>query len=163
MKSIVVYYSWSGNTEIAAKTIAAATRSRILELREKAARKLPWVYVVGGFQAILGIRSRLAKETFDLKGADTVILCSPIWASSPVPAVNTFLAKADLKGRKVAVFFTLGDDKPPLKAFKKAAALIAAKGGKFGGSGHFQVPLKGKAAPGMMKTAVKAFIKKIRK
>ena len=163
MKAIVVYYSWSGNTEVAAGVLASAVKAKKLELKETKKRKLPWVYVVGGFQAITGARSKLTQENFNLKGIDTVFVCSPIWASSPVPAVNTFLAKADLKGKKVLGLFILGDDKPPKKAFKNLEAKVLKKDGIFGGATFLQSPEKEKLPAAAVKTLVSGWLKKINK
>jgi flavodoxin len=162
MKAVVVYYSWSGNTEVAAKTLAGALKAKTIELKETKGRKLPWVHIIGGFQAVCGLRSRLTQKTFDLKGADTVFVCSPIWGSCPAPAVNTFLSRADLNSRKVYALFTLGDEKLPEKALNKIASRVAGRGGKFCGAVHFQAPMKGKLTPERIKAPVTRWLKSIK-
>jgi flavodoxin len=53
---------------------------------------------------------------------DLVVIGTPIWAWSPTPAIRTYIAKNDLSGKKVALFFTQDSDKPA--AIEKTKALL---------------------------------------
>jgi hypothetical protein len=52
-----------------------------------------------------------------------------VWASSPVPAVNSFINEANLKGRKVVLFFTFGG-MGSQSAIDKLKKKVENKGGK---------------------------------
>ena len=108
MKSIIVYYSLEGNTEYAAKKIAEKTGSDLLKINPVKN------YPKSGFRKFLwGGKSVLMKETpelepfyLDLSPYDTVVLGTPIWASSIAPPLRTFLQDAarSLASKRVVAF-----------------------------------------------------------
>lgn len=106
MKSVVVYYSLTGNTGLVAKMIAeriGADMVRLLPEKEvpvSGAKK----YIIGGKSVMLNEKPKLLNEDLNLDGYDTLILGTPIWARSYVPAVNTLLSDYRIKGKNVYLF-----------------------------------------------------------
>jgi hypothetical protein len=49
------------------------------------------------------MRSELANADFSLHDYDRIVLCQPLWAFHPVPAVNAFFARSDLHGKSKRV------------------------------------------------------------
>lgn len=128
MKAIVVYYSLGGKTKAAAEGFAKELGCETREIEETKKRTVLGAYVLGAFAAMRGKTSEIKPLNINYKDYDTIVLATPVWASSPVPAVNAFLEGADFKGKQAVLLIcpASGDD-------SKASALltekIKAKGG----------------------------------
>jgi menaquinone-dependent protoporphyrinogen IX oxidase len=110
MKSLVVYYSLTGKTRLVAQTIAEALNAALVEITEKRPPVMPFVYVSGSFAALTNRKSKINPINVDLKQYERIFVGSPIWASRPVPAVNSFIYRTNFEGRSVVPFFTMGGD-----------------------------------------------------
>ncbi|UCD22689.1 MAG: flavodoxin, partial [Chloroflexota bacterium] len=53
---------------------------------------------------------KISPVDIDLKQYERVFIGSPIWASRPTPAVNSFIYQTDFERRSVIPFFTMGGD-----------------------------------------------------
>ena len=127
-KSAIIYYSWVGNTEVAAKEIQRLTSYDLLKILEKKERKLG--NIMGpAFSALLGWESSIEPMDFSLKDYDNIFLGTPIWAGKTTPAINKFLNKANFKGKNVWVFITKADEKVPQKVIESITSRIEKKGG----------------------------------
>jgi len=123
MKSLVVYYSLTGKTKLVAQAIAEALNATLLEIEEKKPRKLgPLVYLLGGFAAIMNRGTKINPIDVDLKQHERIFIGSPIWASRPTPAINSFIYQTNFEGRSIIPFFTMGGDNS-----EKALANITTK------------------------------------
>jgi flavodoxin len=122
MKSLVVYYSRTGNAKYVAETVAAELGSDIEEVVDLKKRdgKLGWMSA--GREASAGKCAQIAPTKKDPKDYDLIIIGTPVWAWSPSCAIRTYLGNHDLSGKKVALFFTL--DNNPRQAVEKTKALI---------------------------------------
>ena len=81
----------------------------VLELRERYDRGVLSAATVGSYLASRGMGSQIDPFEIDFDAYDTVILATPVWHGSPVPAVNAFLHKVDLRaGRFQACFYMMG-------------------------------------------------------
>ena len=107
MKSIVLYYSQTGNTEIIAKRIAKDFGAELLKIEPD--------IVYGGFLSscvrVIGDRMRKDLPTYvteipDLTEYDTVFVGFPIWAADVPDFVQAFLKDCDLAGKRVIPFAT---------------------------------------------------------
>jgi flavodoxin len=134
MRSLVVYYSLTGKTRLVAQAIAEALNTTLLEITETKTRKLgPFIYLVGGFGAITNRGSKTNPVDVDLKQYERIFVGSPIWASRPVPAVNSFIYQTNFEGRSVIPFFSMGGTTPE-KALANITAKIEKRQGKVTGS-----------------------------
>jgi len=123
MKSMVVYYSLTGKTKLVSHVIAGAVDAALVEIKEKKPRKLgPLLYLIGGFGAITNRGTEIRPVDVDVKQYERIFIGSPIWASRPVPAINSFVYQTNFEGRHVVPFFTMGGDNS-----EKAVANITAK------------------------------------
>lgn len=134
MAVAVVYYSATGNCALAAKALAGKLGASLVELREAKAKDLSRVnasFMLAGFRAAMGLRSKLAGQPWqDAAGADELHIVFPIWASKPVPAVNTFLSRMDVAGKRVALYTVQADPGDTAKPCReKLAEKIRAMGG----------------------------------
>lgn len=111
MKSLVVYYSKSGNSKFVAQTIAEKIGADTEEVIDKKNRR-GWIgFLTAGFDATLGKETQIEETKFQPKNYDLVVVGTPIWNSRPAPAIRTYLNKNDLSQQKVAFFCTLGGSK----------------------------------------------------
>lgn len=106
MKSVVVYYSLTGSTGLIAKMIAERIGADVVKLLPE--KEVPASgakkYILGGKSVMLNEKPKLLNDDLDLDRYDTLILGTPIWARSFVPAVNTFLSEYMIKDKNVYLF-----------------------------------------------------------
>ena len=108
MKTVIVYYSMLGNSELTAGKIAEKLGADVIRIEpdkaypDKGAKKFLW----GGKSAVMGEMPRLKPYEFDADKYDVIILGFPVWASRPAPPIKTFVEefKGRLKEKKLAAF-----------------------------------------------------------
>ena len=108
MSDLVVYYSRTNNTKLAAQTIQQETGADLLEIKDKKNRSGPLGFLIGGFDAFREKTTEIEYDKVDLKQYDTVYIGTPVWASKPTPAIIQFLRENDLGGVKAVTFCTTG-------------------------------------------------------
>jgi flavodoxin len=111
LKSLVVYYSRTGNARFVAETIAAEIGADVEEVIDFKNRTGALAYLTGGADARRGKETKIAPATKSPAEYDLVIVGTPVWAGRPAPAILTYLKKHDFSDKKVAVFFTQGGKK----------------------------------------------------
>lgn len=109
-KTLVIYYSHSGNTRHLAEMIAKQAKGDCLEIVPQDAYPQGYNEVVAQAQKEIkaGYRPALKNKAMDLSAYDTVLVGTPNWWSSIAPPIATFLENNDLSEKKVAVFCTHG-------------------------------------------------------
>lgn len=108
MKTAIVYYSMSGNTEYVAERIAKEINADLIPIfpeksfPDKGFKKFLW----GGKSAVMGEMPNLLPYTFDAEKYDSVIFGTPVWASNFTPPIRTFISKNrdNLKNKKISAF-----------------------------------------------------------
>lgn len=129
MKPVVIYYSFSGKTSVIAESIAKELGCDCKRIEEERKRSTIGAYVLGAFAAMRGKSSDIKPLNLDFNNYDTIIISTPVWASSPVPAINAFVEQTNFKNKNVVLLIApaSGDD-------SKTAALLTnrihTKGGK---------------------------------
>ena len=122
MKSLVVYYSRTGNAKFVAETIAAELGSDTEEVIDLKNREGKLGYLGGGSDAARGKETEISETKRSPAEYDLVIVGTPVWVGRPTPAIRTYLHKNDLSGKKVALFFT--QSSPKAQAIDKTKALM---------------------------------------
>ncbi|MCL2695231.1 MAG: hypothetical protein FWE69_02775 [Clostridiales bacterium] len=92
MKTLVLYYSYTGNTKRIALELAAkegADSAEILDARRPGKFR---AYTAGIFAVIKGKAWPMQPLDVDWSAYDRIILCAPVWASNPPPVVISALA-----------------------------------------------------------------------
>ena len=139
-KVLIAYYSWSGNTRVAAEQIRKITGGTLFEI--KTAKPYPAEYDACVEQAKKECRSgfcpELASKAGDLAKYDVIFLGTPNWWSTMAPPVRTFLTTENLSGKTVIPFVTHGgggmaDCERDMRKISPKAWFV--KGGAFSGSG----------------------------
>ncbi len=106
MKTVIVYYSLSGNCEYVSGLAAEKLGADLLKLEPVKAypdsgfRKYFW----GGKSAVMGEKPELLPYDFDAGKYDRIIFTFPVWAGSPTPPINTFVSenREALRSKKLA-------------------------------------------------------------
>src|SRR3972149_5606139 len=105
MKTLVVYYTRTGNSKFAAETIAAELGADIEEVIDLKNRQGKLAYMSCGRDAMSGKETEIAQTTRKPTEYELIIISQPVWAWSPTPAIRTYANKNDLSGKKLALFF----------------------------------------------------------
>jgi len=106
LKTLVVYYSRTGNAKSVAEKIAGELEAEIEEVVDKKKRSGVFGFLSGGKDATIGNKTEIAETRKNPVDFDLIVVVTPVWSSSPTPAIRTYLLKHDLAGKKVAVFYT---------------------------------------------------------
>jgi flavodoxin len=141
MKNLVVYYSLEGNTRYIAENIASETGAEILELKPLSEIKSSGFskYLWGGRQVVMGKKPDLQSISIDPGDYDTIFIGTPVWAFSFSPAINTFLSRFKISGKRVALFCCNGGSKG--KTFASMREQL--QGNEIVGEIEFVEPVKG--------------------
>lgn len=141
MKTLVVYYSFEGNTGFIAEQIKTAASADILrlELVEDKKRGGLSKYIWGGRQVMAHEKPALKPYDVQIDSYDLIIIGGPVWAGSPAPALGSFLAQTKIENKKVALFCCHAGGKG--KALEKLKAMLP--GNTITGEVSFVNPLKG--------------------
>lgn len=111
MKTIVVYYSLTGNTKFVAEKISQQLDADLCKVDDKNFKKGRMLYIKGGAAAMREKLSDILVEK-SIDEYDIVVVGSPVWAGKIAPAIRTFLVNNNFSGKQVAFFVTIGGDKP---------------------------------------------------
>lgn len=145
MKSLVAFYSWTGNTKKVAESIAKTLKSDIEEIQDVKQRKGTMGYIRSGFESFFKTLPAIKETKHKPEDYDLVIIGTPVWAMTIASPVRSYLIKNKTKFKKIAVLVTAGDNKfdKPAKAVedivkKKPEAVLGliedeVKGNKFDG------------------------------
>ena len=114
MKTLVAYFSASGETARLAQTIAQAAGADLHEIRPAqpyTAADLNWHDDQSRSSVEMrdpACRPAIAGDAPDLTAYDTVLVGFPIWWYQAPRIVETFLATCDFSGKRVVPFATSG-------------------------------------------------------
>ena len=131
MKSLLAYYSFSGNTDHVAKLFAGELRKKGEVILQRLSPKDDIKDFFGQCRAArAGKRADLGEKVdYDASSYDLVVLGSPVWAFAPAPAMNTFLDNiSGLKGKRVIVLLTSGSGLGVKHCFKNISRILEKKG-----------------------------------
>ena len=109
-KILVVYYSWSGNTETVAKEIQKQVKGDIFKIEP--VTPYPADYKVCVEQAKKEIKENykpaVKGKVENINAYDVIFVGTPNWWSTLAPPVVTFLTSYDFSGKTIVPFVTHG-------------------------------------------------------
>ena len=123
-KTLVLYYSQTGNTKAVAEAIAKQLNADIEEIVSVSLYD-------GDFQATIercikereaGVIPEIQPVKANIADYDVIFLGYPVWFGTYAPPVTAFLNQADLSGKKVVPFCTFGSGGLESSAKELAAA-----------------------------------------
>ena len=132
MKTLVAYFSWSGNTVQIAEKLARKTKGDLFRIE----REIPYstdyhtcAYKEAKEEADQHLRPAIKTPLPDLKDYDAVMIAFPIWWYTMPAPVMTFLESfPDWQGKKVYVFANAYSDIPSQFVNSLRDAAACAKG-----------------------------------
>lgn len=105
-KVLVIFYSLQGNTRFIAESIKDITGGDLQELKPikdiKSGKFMKYVW--GGKQVVTGKKPALKSIDKNPDDYDIIFIGTPIWASRYTPAINSFLDKKRISGKKIALY-----------------------------------------------------------
>ena len=109
-KSLVVYFSWSGNTENVAKSIQSQTDSDIFEIKPETPYSDDYDTVVDLAQEEQrnNARPAISGSIDNINDYDVIYVGFPNWWGDMPMILYTFFDTYDLSGKTVALFCTSG-------------------------------------------------------
>ena len=124
MKTCVAFYSLQDHTRQLAQAMADEIGGDLADVR---LAKQPNVkgfmaFMWAGFSTLTNKTPALAALDLDLADYDLILIGTPVWAGTLVPALRSLLAQSDLSGKKVALFASCGGG--PGKACDELASLL---------------------------------------
>ena len=161
MSNLVIYYSWTGNTRVVAQALSKALSGETREIFEHKNRIKGLGFFRAGYEAITEKKSNIQPLNYDFSPYENIFIGTPVWASKSCPAINAFIEKADLKGKKVYLFATSGGGSSE-GALKSMTEKIQRKEGQVMDSFALVTKAKGEALMGMVQPAVQNWVEKIR-
>ena len=102
MKTLIIFYSYSGNTRTVAMEPGVKGSGDIAEVKDINRPGKLKAYTLGCFAALRGKAWPIRPLDVDLKAYDHLLLLSPVWAGNPPPAVNALLEQIP-QGKTVSV------------------------------------------------------------
>lgn len=109
-KTLIIYFSWSGNTRAVANIIHDLTDCDMVEIEVEEPYSDVYNEVTARARHELDndIHPTLRTRIENMDKYDTLIVGTPIWSSRLAPPVKSFLAGYDLSDKKIAPFCTHG-------------------------------------------------------
>ncbi len=109
-KTLIAYFSYTGNTKGMAETIQQITGGDLLRIETETpySNEYKVVEKQGYDEQKAGYLPPIKTIIDNPEQYNTVIIGSPIWWYNFAPAVKTFLKENDFSGKKVALFVTHG-------------------------------------------------------
>lgn len=107
-KTLILYYSFEGNTDQVARWMAEATGAdleRIAPLKELQSKGFS-KYIWGGRQVVMKETPPIHPLTKNLEEYDWILLGTPVWAGTCAPPIHTLLTSGLLQGKEVHYFYT---------------------------------------------------------
>ena len=132
MQSIIIYYSYSGNT----KKVAQMLTELLAQKGEVQQTELVGLDESKFFfgqcrRAFLRKRATLQPVNFDLSEFDLICFGTPVWAFGPAPAMNAYLDKCfGTEGKSVILFTTYGSGTGNERCLNYMQDILAKKGAK---------------------------------
>lgn len=126
--SLIIYYSWYGNTEVVAKELNKQTGydlQKIEETKDRPFSKLP----LSAMGAFFGMKSKIKSMDYSHSDYENIFIGCQVWAGKTPPAVNRYLGKANFKDKQVYIFMTHADENLPQKCYESIVRRIRKKGG----------------------------------
>jgi len=140
-KTLILYYSRTGNTKLACEALAKELGADLVEIQDGTDRSGGWGFFTGAVNAMFSMQTDISPEHPDCSPFGRIIVASPIWAGKLSAATRTLLATNRLDGKKVALFTTTNALESESSREKSRAAVTASGASMVG---YWQVAVREK-------------------
>ncbi len=122
MKSLVVFYSRTGNTSLIASKIAALLHADTERILTRTAYDGSFGFIKGALHSATGRQVPIDPPTHSPDDFDLVVIGGPVWAGHIAPPVQTYLRTFRGHFKRVAFCLTHGGS-AAAKSFKQMEAI----------------------------------------
>ncbi|MCK5420900.1 MAG: flavodoxin family protein, partial [Deltaproteobacteria bacterium] len=105
-KTLILYYSLTGNTKATCEVLQEALRADIVEIKDLVDRSGRWGFFKTAIGSLLGMQTKIEPENPDLSPYPNIILGSPIWTGKLSMAIRTLIDKNRFDEKKIVVCTT---------------------------------------------------------
>lgn len=109
MKTLIAYYSKTGNTKRVAAELAERLGADIEEIIDRKNRSGIWNWFLSGRDGMKKRWTEIGEMTNDPADYEIIILGSPVWGWNMVPAIRTYLERNKDRIKSYALFVTSGN------------------------------------------------------
>lgn len=127
MKTLIIYYSYTGKTKALAKKLAQQEGADIRQIKDVEFPNKFKAYTLGCFDALRQKAWPTEPVRAILRGYDKIILMAPIWANKPAPQIYNVISTLP-KGKDIEVIMVSGSGKS--KSREKLTKRIEERGCK---------------------------------
>ena len=138
-KTLIVYYSLTGNTKAGCEVLQKELKADVLEIRDLINRSGGWGFVRSAFGSLFGFHTKIDPEQPDMSAYQNIIIASPIWTGKLSMAIRTFIDKNRFDNKKVILYTTTNAEEKE-KYKEKNRDLVRKQGGEV--VGYFQILAK---------------------
>ena len=103
MRSLVIFYTRSGNTGLVAHTIKREIKAHVKEIIDYTTQRTVLDYM---FTSLID-SSSINPRKIDIDYYGTIFIGTPIWLGSVTPAINKIIDNTDFKNKNVILFNTM--------------------------------------------------------
>ncbi|WP_296880972.1 flavodoxin [uncultured Methanobrevibacter sp.] len=107
MKTLIIYYSQGGKTDLVARTLAKKLHADILRVHDLKNREGFKNKLFASINAFRETKTDIAPASVDLTPYSTIYFGTPTWAGNPTPAILTIIDRCNLRGKDVILFATM--------------------------------------------------------
>ena len=126
MKTIVLYYSYTGKTKVLAAEKANELNADIEEITEIKRPSMFKAFIVGAPYALKRKKAKINQIKSDLSNYDKIIIMAPVWAGNPAPAFNNIIEHIP-SGKKIELVMVSAGGGTKGSA-EKTKALVISRG-----------------------------------
>lgn len=109
MRTLIIYASQSGKTEVVAKTLSNKLNTDIIKINDLKNRTGYKNRVIATLDAFREVKTDIQPMRVDVSDYDLIYFGTPTWASKPSPAIITIIDRCDLRGKDVILFATMSN------------------------------------------------------
>lgn len=131
MRTLITYYSYSGNTDKVCRAYAEAMRRKgEVDLQRLKPKAEITTFAGQARAALFRKRAELdGKVNYDMGPYDLLIIACPVWAFAPAPAVNTYLDNLiGMAAKRAIIVVTSGSGAGVNKCLRNIETALKDKG-----------------------------------
>jgi flavodoxin len=129
MKILIAFYSWTGHTEMLAKTLGERLEATVVRIEpvidpgQKIGRQ--------GMKALFGQKDEIKPILADLAEVDHLVVMTPVWSFNLPPYTRRYLSElTNCSGKKFSILAEMGGSGGK-RVVRKARAILEGKGMSF--------------------------------
>jgi len=127
LKSLILYYSRTGNTANVARVLHKNTKSDIEEIKDRTDRSGILGYLRSGKDALFGKEADVEGLKYEINDYNSIFIGGPVWVLRPATPISTMIKRLDLKNKNIILFVTCGGNHG--KALDMMTNLVVKNGG----------------------------------